>query len=93
MLRFAAFDAIFFLLPFGIYALWLIATRRTLTNVADWQVRTIGYLALAGAALVIVVLVAFIHFDTDPPGGVYVPAHSENGKIVPGHFEFPGTGP
>lgn len=67
----------------------MVITRRTLTNVADWQVRTIAYLALAGAILVVVVLVAFIHFDTDAPGGVYVPAHSENGKIVPGHFEPP----
>jgi hypothetical protein len=55
-------------------------------------VRTIGYLALAGAVLVLGVLIAFVHFDAEPPGGVYVPAQLENGKIVPGHFE-PATRP
>jgi hypothetical protein len=93
MLRFVAFDAIFFLLPFAAYALWLVVTRRTLTNVGDWEIRTIGYLALAGAVLVIGVLVAFVHLDSDEPGGVYVPAHLENGKIVPGHFERPPAQP
>jgi hypothetical protein len=34
-----------------------------------------------------VVLVIFIQRDTDQPGGTYVPAHIENGTIVPGHFE------
>ena len=87
MLRFVAFDAVFFLLPFGIYALWLIATRRTLTHAPDWEIKTIGYLALAGAVLMIAVIVAFVHLDTDAPGGKYIPAHLENGKIVPGHFE------
>jgi hypothetical protein len=87
MLRFVAFDAVLFLLPFVAYALWLVVTRRTLTNVADWQVKTIGYLALAGAVLVILILVVFVHLDTDAPGGVYVPAHLEDGRIVPGHFE------
>jgi hypothetical protein len=86
MLRFVAFDAIFFLLPFAAYALWLVVTRRTLTNASDWEVRTIGYLALAGAVLMVIVLVAFVHLDADQPGGVYVPARLENGKIVPGHF-------
>ena len=87
MARFAAFDVVLFLLPFAAYALWLLVTRRSLSNVDDWTVRTIGYLALAGAALVIVVLVVFIQRDTDKPGGTYVPAHIENGVIVPGHFE------
>ncbi|HVY21535.1 MAG TPA: DUF6111 family protein [Bauldia sp.] len=93
MLRFVAFDAIFFLLPFAAYALWLVLTRRTLTNAADWQVRTIGYLALAGAVIVVGILIAFVHLDADAPGGVYVPAHLENGKIVPGHFEAPPKTP
>jgi hypothetical protein len=87
MLRFVAFDAIFFLIPFAAYALWLVVTRRTLPNAADWEIRTIGYLALAGAVLVIGVLFAFVHLDAEAPGGKYVPARLENGKIVPGHFE------
>ncbi|HVZ13982.1 MAG TPA: DUF6111 family protein [Bauldia sp.] len=87
MVRFFAFDGVLFLLPFAVYALWLLVTRRSLSNTSDWTIRTIGYLALVGALLVIVVLVIFIQRDTDQPGGTYVPAHLENGVIVPGHFE------
>lgn len=83
MARFVAFDAVLFLLPFAAYALWLIITRRTLRNADDWTVKVIAYLALAGAILTVVALVVFVHLDTAPPGGTYVPAHIENGVIVP----------
>jgi hypothetical protein len=87
MVRFVAFDAVFFLLPFGIYALWLLASRRPVNSAAEWETRTIGYLALAGAILLVAVLFAFIHFDTGPPGGTYIPALMENGHIVEGHIQ------
>jgi hypothetical protein len=88
MLRFAAFDILLFLAPFAAYALWLIAVRRPV-GPAAWETRTIAWLALAGAAITIAVLFVFIHFDTEPPGGVYVPAHMENGRIIEGHIEAP----
>lgn len=87
MVRFVAFDAVFFLLPFAAYALWLIVSRRSVRNRDDWQVKTIATLALIGAVFMIVVLVVFIQRDTDAPGDTYIPAHIENGSIVPGHFE------
>jgi hypothetical protein len=86
MVRFVVLDAIFFLLPFAAYALWLLVTRRTIRNAEDWQVRTIAWLALAGAALMIAVVLVFIHFDSGPPGGTYIPPHLENGVIVPGQI-------
>jgi hypothetical protein len=88
MTRLVAFDAIFFLFPFAVYALWLMITRGSLSNIADWQARTIAWLAAGGAVLMIAVLVAFVHFSAAPPGGTYVPAHvGDDGNIVPGHFE------
>lgn len=93
MVRFVAFDAVLFLLPFAAYALWLIFTRRTLRQADDWTVKVIAYLALAGAILTIVALVVFIHLDTAPPGGTYVPAHIENGVIVPGQIVAPPADP
>jgi hypothetical protein len=88
MARFLAFDAIFFLLPFAAYALWLVATRGSLTNIANWQARTIAILALGGAVLVLGSIVVFVHLGGAPPGGTYVPAHMEDGVIVPGHFVY-----
>ena len=89
MVRFVAFDAIFFLLPFVAYGLWLLVTRRSLGGVAEWEVRTISLLSLAGAVLMIASVLIFIQFDRDPPGGTYVPAHMEDGKIVPGRIVPP----
>jgi len=90
MARFVAFDAILFLLPFAAYGLWLLVTRRSLGGVQDWEVRTVTYLSLAGAALMLAAILFFIHYDRDPPGGVYVPAHMEDGRIVPGHIDPSG---
>jgi hypothetical protein len=87
MARYIAFDAVFFLLPFGIYAAWLIFTRGSLKNLDDWQVRTLAYLTIAGSALLLVAIFAVTSFTQEPPSGVYVPAHMDNGVIVPGHFE------
>jgi len=93
MARFVAFDALLFLLPFAAYAVWLVVTRGSLRNVEDWQARTIAILAIAGAGLLLAALVTFTSFRTIPPGGTYVPAHIENGKIVPGHIDPSPDGP
>ena len=88
MARLLAFDAVFFLIPFAVYALWLLITRGSLSNIADWQARTIAWLAGGGAAVVVVVLVVFIQFQASPTTGTYIPPHlDENGNIVEGHFE------
>ena len=88
MIRLVAFDALFFLIPFAVYALWLVVTRGSLSNISDWQAKTIAWLAAGGAALMIAVLVVFVHFSAAPSGSTYVPAHvGEDGTIVPGHFE------
>jgi hypothetical protein len=88
MMRLVAFDALFFLVPFAVYALWLVITRGSLANIADWQARTIAWLAAGGAVLMVAVLVVFVHIGAPPAGGTYIPAHvDEDGTIVPGHFE------
>lgn len=89
MLRIIVIDAIFFLMPFAAYALWLMMTRRSVTNPDDWQVRTIAWLALAGATLMVIVLVIFVHLEPGRPGGIYVPPRLENGEIIPGHIDYP----
>ena len=88
MLRFVAFDAVFFLLPFAAYAAWLLATRRGLNSATSWPARTIAYLAVVGAVVMFAAVVVFTSFEGAPPGSVYKPATiGENGEIIPGHFE------
>ena len=66
MARYIAIDAVFFLLPFALYAGWLFATRGSLRNLDDWQVRTIAYLAIAGSALLLTAIFAFTSFNQVP---------------------------
>ena len=68
-------------------AAWLVATRGSTGTATDWPLRTIGYLAITGAAFMVAALVAFTSFAGAPPGSRYKPATFENGKVVPGHFE------
>lgn len=85
--RIVAFNLLFFLLPFAGYMVWLVATKRTLTNAGDWPIRTIGWLTAAGAGLMVVALLFFVQFTGAPAGSVYVPAQYIDGELIPGHFE------
>jgi hypothetical protein len=87
MARYIAIDVVFFLLPFAAYAAWLFFTRGSMRNVDDWQARTIAYLSIAGAGLLLGAILAFTSFSQAPPSGVYVPAHVEDGRVVPGHID------
>lgn len=89
MVRLLAVNLLFFLLPFAAYALWLLSTRRSVTGSAHWPVRVILGLAIAGAVLMVAVLVVFTSFTGAPPGAVYIPATIIDGKLIPGHFEYP----
>lgn len=87
MVRVLLFNAVFFVLPFAAYALWLAATRGTASGPADWTGRTILSLAVGGVVLMAIALVAFGSFRAAPPGGIYKPATIEDGRIVPGHID------
>ena len=86
MARLLALNAIFFLVPFAIYAGWLFATRRTLGTNADWSNRVIIILCSIGALLVVVGLVVLTTSESTSTGETYYPADIQDGVIVPGHF-------
>jgi uncharacterized membrane protein len=73
-----------FLIPFVVYALFLAATRSGLFVQSSWPVTVVARLALAAMVLVIAGLIGLAHFSGAPPDSTYVPAHIENGKLVPG---------
>lgn len=86
--RLVAFNAVFFLLPFALYAGWLLVTRGSANNPAFWPLKTIGFLALGGAIVMVAALVIFLQFSGAPPEANYRPATlGEGGKIVPGTLE------
>ena len=73
-----------FLIPFAVYALFLVATRSGLLLQSSWPVHVIARLALGALLLVVVSFVLLAHFSGAAPNSTYVPAHMENGKFIPG---------
>jgi len=73
-----------FLIPFAAYAIFLIATRSGVLVSSSWPAHLVAKLVLASLLLVVVSFVLLAHFSGAPPDSTYVPAHLENGKLVPG---------
>jgi Ca2+/Na+ antiporter len=80
-------EILLFLLPFVLYAIYLFATERDAREKEHWRRDVLAGLGVAGCLLVIASLLAFAHFGGAPPGGVYTPAHINNGTLVPGEIK------
>ena len=84
MIRPAFTEIGIFLIPFAVYALFLVATRSGLMLQSSWPVHIIAKLALGSLLLVIVSFILLAHFSGASPNSTYIPAHIENGRLVPG---------
>ena len=73
-----------FLIPFALYALFLIATRSGLLVQSSWPAHRVAKLVFGSLSLVVISFILLAHFSGAPPNSTYVPAHIENGKLVPG---------
>ena len=75
-----------FLAPFGAYAIYLILRARYPLEVEHWTGVRVSVLTVAGLAAALLGLAALNLFA--PRGhGVYIPAHEENGVLIPGRIE------
>ena len=84
MIRPALTEVGIFLIPFAVYALFLVATRAGLLMPNSWPLHLIAKLAVVAMVLVIVSFVLLAQYSVAPNNSTYVPAHVENGKLVPG---------
>ncbi|HZZ61386.1 MAG TPA: DUF6111 family protein [Roseiarcus sp.] len=75
-----------FLSPFAAYAVYLILRARYPLEVEHWTSGRVSVLTLMGLAAAVLGLVTL---DLLAPRGqgTYVPAHEENGVLVPGRIE------
>ena len=73
-----------FLAPFVLYAIFLLATRAGVMDPSSWPWTTLASLTIAALVLVVGSFVVIAQFSGSPPGSTYVPAHIEDGKLVPG---------
>jgi hypothetical protein len=84
MIRPAFTEIGIFLIPFAVYALFLVATRSGLMLQSSWPGHIIAKLVLGSLVLVVVSFVLLAHFSGGSPNSTYIPAHIENGRLVPG---------
>jgi hypothetical protein len=73
-----------FLIPFVVYAIFLWATRAGVLDAASWSLATLSWLTIAALALVVGSFVVLAQFSGSPARSTYMPAHIEDGKLVPG---------
>ena len=84
MIRPAFTEILIFLIPFAVYAGFLVATRSGLLQQSSWPVHIIAKLVIGSFLLVIISFILLAHFSGAAPNSTYIPAHIENGKFVPG---------
>src|SRR3954462_15921217 len=82
-----------FLAPFAIYALYLWGTRANVIHPKSWPLPTLAWLSAAALALMAGSFIVLAQWGGEPAGSHYVPAHIENGRLVPGTRErvLPGS--
>lgn len=78
--------ALLFLLPFLAYAVLLVMRRTTPFASRNWSQGTVSTLTLAGLLIAVVGMLLFGVF-AERHLGAYVPAHIENGTLVPGRMQ------
>ena len=85
MIRPVLTELALFLAPFAIYAIYLVATRAGVLHPDAWSLGTLAWLTIAALLLMLGSFLVLAHFSGEAPNSEYIPAHIENGKLVPGH--------
>jgi cytosine/uracil/thiamine/allantoin permease len=84
MLRVVLEEIALFLVPFGLFAIFLLLRRRNLLRFEHWS-SSMVWLTIAGLLLALASLVGSVFFTERPLSG-FEPTHMENGRVVPGRF-------
>jgi Family of unknown function (DUF6111) len=84
MIRPVLTELALFLTPFAVYAVFLWATRAGVLHPDSWTLPRIAWLLIAALVLMLGSFIVLAEWGGAPPGSTYVPAHTENGKFVPG---------
>ncbi|TCR69908.1 DUF6111 family protein [Bosea sp. BK604] len=85
MLRSIIEEVLLFVLPFCLFAGYLIVNRRNPLDVEHWDGH-LFWLTVVGLVLCIAVF-TYTGWIAPRNQGAYDPPHMENGRLVPGHFK------
>jgi len=83
MLSRILFDVFLFVLPFVLYGLYLWLLRRSQKQDPNWREAPWAWLAITGLVLVALSFFVLRFMEGDNGVGTVVPAHMENGRLVP----------
>ena len=84
MIRALAIEIGLFLAPFVPYGIYLVTIRAGGPYAKAWTPRRLAGLLIVSLVLVVGSFFALAQFSGAPPGANYVPAHMEDGRLVPG---------
>jgi hypothetical protein len=84
MIRPVLTELLLLVTPFVLYAIFLWATRAGVLHPKSWPLSTLAWLSMAALGLVAGSFIVFAQLGGSPAGSTYVPAHLENGRLVPG---------
>jgi Family of unknown function (DUF6111) len=84
VIRLFSIEVALFLAPFVLYVLFLWATREGILHPDQWRPRVLALLSATAIALTAVGFVMIAEYSGAPARSTYVPAHLENGQLVPG---------
>jgi hypothetical protein len=84
VIRLFSIEVALFLAPFVLYALFLWATREGILHPDQWRPSVLAVLSLVAVVLTAIGFVAIAEYSGAPAHSTYVPAHVENGQLVPG---------
>lgn len=84
MIRAVIEEILLFLIPFGLFALYLVARRRNPLRWAHWSSGSFWLVMIGLGLAALSFVVAGVTSVRHTTG--YAPAHMENGRLVPGEF-------
>jgi hypothetical protein len=84
MIRPILIELLLFLTPFAAYAFLLWARNHGVFDPESWPLPTVAGLTITALLLMGASAIIAAQFSGAPPGSTYVPAHVENGRLVPG---------
>ena len=73
-----------FLTPFALYAAFLYGSSIGVFHPSAWTMHRVSGLFIVSLLLMIGSFIVLAKFSGAPPNSIYVPAHMEDGKFVPG---------
>src|SRR5690349_4927981 len=75
MIRPISIEVALFLIPFAVYGLFLVATRKGMLDPEHWPLARLAWLVIAALVLMLGSLVWLATFGGAPPDSIYIPAH------------------